>query len=816
MKKLSEEISGKTESPTEEAHRGQSFRLQTGLEVTVPTGAVDGELKKKPRMQCLIFLASVIILPAVVMFPDMMELAILQGIGLEDVSTLISLAQEYTDTYKIVYGVFGIVSGILITLFNYRPVAAVGAVLSCLGCLITSFLDLENEQAVTFVFCILPGVGNSFLYTAAVVAILECFGNKRMLIVIFTFVLEILVELILALIALPNMYAVLNSSWRATLGIMCGIYGLCLLASSALVPLNFYMKDNPRQSLRSRIMNTEALRVFKSPLLYAMGGVFFFTGIGLDTPVNHVRHWYTFAVVILLSAVLFAMITSCYFFRKLTSDTSLLVITVLGFLMGILSLSVKWFARTSHKKPDSTGDGMQNLGLTVGCLTFASGVGSFIGEKSTDAMSRRDAPFYLFGAALITSSLMVLVVIRLVKTAARTPYETNNEEQGVADVTQPPTTVTVDLPRENLQSLLLTLFLAGEKPGSDLTAQVTETSLQLATGGGQCRTADGRQLTGVGNNFLYTAALVAILECFGDVRILIVLFTFFSEILVELILEVTPLPSDNLSWRAILGIMCGIYGLCLLASSALVPLNLYMNENPRQSLRSRIMNTEALRVFKSPLLYAMGGVFLFTGIGGLDIPVILVGIWYTFASVILLSAVLFAALLAMITSCCFYGKLTRDASLVLITTLGFLMGILSLSVKWFDALPYTCIYSVLYGLGYGLREPVTRNLIPLVMGRECLGLTVGCLTFASGVGSIIEEKSTVAMESALKRVDTSFYLYGAALITSSLMVLVVIRLVKTAAGTPYQINNEEQGVADVTQPPTTGTIDLPRENLQVV
>ncbi|XP_025095606.1 uncharacterized protein LOC112564761 isoform X3 [Pomacea canaliculata] len=470
MKKLSEEISGKTESPTEEAHRGQSFRLQTGLEVTVPTGAVDGELKKKPRMQCLIFLASVIILPAVVMFPDMMELAILQGIGLEDVSTLISLAQEYTDTYKIVYGVFGIVSGILITLFNYRPVAAVGAVLSCLGCLITSFLDLENEQAVTFVFCILPGVGNSFLYTAAVVAILECFGNKRMLIVIFTFVLEILVELILALIALPNMYAVLNSSWRATLGIMCGIYGLCLLASSALVPLNFYMKDNPRQSLRSRIMNTEALRVFKSPLLYAMGGVFFFTGIGLDTPVKQVMYWYIFAPVILLGAVLLAMITSCCCFRKLSRETSLVLITALGFLMGILSLSVKGFDALPYTcvysvlyglgyglREPVTGNliplvmGYEYLGLTVGCLTFASGVGSIVGEKSTGAMTRIDAPLYLSGATLIASSLMVLVVIRLVKTAGRTPYETNNEEQGVADVTQPPTTGTIDLPRENLQ-----------------------------------------------------------------------------------------------------------------------------------------------------------------------------------------------------------------------------------------------------------------------------------------------------------------------------------------------------------------------------
>lgn len=77
--------------------------------------------------------------------------------------------------------------------------------------------------------------------------------------------------------------AVLSSSWRVTLGIMCGIYGLCLLASCALVPLNLYMKNNPRQSLRSRIMNTENLSVFRTPLLYAMSGVFFFTGIGGTT-----------------------------------------------------------------------------------------------------------------------------------------------------------------------------------------------------------------------------------------------------------------------------------------------------------------------------------------------------------------------------------------------------------------------------------------------------------------------------------------------------------------------------------------------------
>ncbi|XP_025085191.1 uncharacterized protein LOC112558758 [Pomacea canaliculata] len=286
MKKLSEEISRENESPTEEAHGGHSLRLQTGLRVTVPTEAVEGELRKKTRMKCLILLAAVIIMPAVAMFKEMMGLAITQGIGVTDDSR--SLGPGYKNTYKIVYGISGIISGVLITVFNYRPVAAAGAVVSCLGCLVTSLLHTKDKQAITFFYCILPGLGNNFLYTTVVVAVLECFGDKRMLIVIFTFVAQFIIEFILMLISLLDTEAVLSSSWRVTLGIMCGIYGLCLLASCALVPLNLYMKNNPRQSLRSRIMNTENLSVFRTPLLYAMSGVFFFTGIGLDIPLDEV------------------------------------------------------------------------------------------------------------------------------------------------------------------------------------------------------------------------------------------------------------------------------------------------------------------------------------------------------------------------------------------------------------------------------------------------------------------------------------------------------------------------------------------------
>lgn len=36
-----------------------------------------------------------------------------------------------------------------------------------------------------------------------------------------------------------------------------------------------------------------------------------------------------------------------------------------------------------------------------------------------------------------------------------------------------------------------------------------------------------------------------------------------------------------------------------------------------------------------------------------------------------------------------------------ITILGFFMGVWTLSVKGFNAQTYTCIYSLLYGMGYG-------------------------------------------------------------------------------------------------------------------
>lgn len=48
------------------------------------------------------------------------------------------------------------------------------------------------------------GLGNNFLYTTVVVAVLECFGDKRMLIVIFTFVAQFIIEFILMLISVST------------------------------------------------------------------------------------------------------------------------------------------------------------------------------------------------------------------------------------------------------------------------------------------------------------------------------------------------------------------------------------------------------------------------------------------------------------------------------------------------------------------------------------------------------------------------------------------------------------------------------------
>lgn len=85
-----------------------------------------------------------------------------------------------------------------------------------------------------------------------------------------------------------------------------------------------------------------------------------------------------------------------------------------------------------------------------------------------------------------------------------------------------------------------------------------------------------------------------------------------------------------------------------------------------------------------------------------------VGRWYGFAPLIVLAAVL----LAMIISCCCFRKLPRETSLAAITILGFFMGVWTLSVKGFDAQAYTCIYSLLYGMGYG-------NTLSSIFEHDC-------------------------------------------------------------------------------------------------
>ena len=68
-------------------------------------------------------------------------------------------------------------------------------------------------------------------------------------------------------------------------------------------------------------------------------------------------------------------------------------------------------------------------------------------------------------------------------------------------------------------------------------------------------------------------------------------------------------------WRALLQYQAATYAICIGGAVALVPLNLHVRDAPEESVRGRMLSISGLEMFKSPILYALAAIFLFSSLG---------------------------------------------------------------------------------------------------------------------------------------------------------------------------------------------------------
>ncbi|KAK7492623.1 hypothetical protein BaRGS_00016102 [Batillaria attramentaria] len=341
-----------------------------------------------------------------------------------------------------------IVAGILIILIGYRYVAMAGAVMGAIGNLIAAASPL-SIHTLSFSLGFLQGLGNIFLMTSVTVAI----------------VLQVEAGVDLSL------------KWRSLHYFQFATYAVFGVAfSSRLTPLNLHMQDDPQETFVGRAMEIRSLSpaLLKCPNVYALLGVFFFTGLGDNLAAVHLTAAsdYTFLAGV-LPAVLFLVFGSLVVTLALTccrrcccrccnlADTALRNVVVLGFVMGSLCLtahafSLGYYAHVfallfgvsagsrvplmKHVIPSAadTAVAKKNLGLLVGAAEFARGLGVIIGAEVSESITEdgtvtsAKGVFYYIGVTLIISSVCALVLHY--KTKKESP-----EAEGSTTRTQQPT-----------------------------------------------------------------------------------------------------------------------------------------------------------------------------------------------------------------------------------------------------------------------------------------------------------------------------------------------------------------------------------------
>ncbi|XP_041350706.1 uncharacterized protein LOC121369718 [Gigantopelta aegis] len=375
------------------------------------------------------------------------------------------------DAYNSLYGLFGIISAIFILIFGYRVVAVVGGLVTAIGCLSASFSSNNTVHLLAFLYGAVPGIGYNFLSVSCTVALLEYFNNRRLTALLLAQLGPILGAMFYPIIQ-TILFPILSLNvWRNLIRFEAVSAVLVAMIGASLKPLMVRMKDNPNDSLVSRMFGISGLGLFKNPLFYVMAALFFFwkgadiipyaklatfTGSILIIPVG------MFLVILVYVGSFFGTLFGCYFPRGIKLQTVFIIIIALSAVTGALNMSASQlydpiFAIVysglfgiftgigipclQYTIPIAFGE--ENIVLGTGILEFSFGLATIAVMPLADivhsSMGKVDASLYLSGSMFFVSSVLAGLSIgihrRQNKVDSTSQEEANQNGKQVSETT---------------------------------------------------------------------------------------------------------------------------------------------------------------------------------------------------------------------------------------------------------------------------------------------------------------------------------------------------------------------------------------------
>ncbi|XP_046581637.1 uncharacterized protein LOC124289078 [Haliotis rubra] len=251
----------------------------TGLELTISTADAVADPPDGGKAWCLVFFAMILatlkktfidLQPKVVLFMESTNSSSSGGeLYSQPFSPNVTVEAQIVDTtYKALYAVSGILSGILTVLTGYRWMALIGSFLTALGYLGAAFSDISNVHLISFLYGALPGIGHNLIEVAIFSAILQYFRKRRLLALLIPsgggYFGSVVANVMATFFSgLPGI-----NIWKSYLLVQAGAACVMIPCSFFLKPLNVRMKRRANQSLLSFFMDMDELKVFRSILLY--------------------------------------------------------------------------------------------------------------------------------------------------------------------------------------------------------------------------------------------------------------------------------------------------------------------------------------------------------------------------------------------------------------------------------------------------------------------------------------------------------------------------------------------------------------------
>ena len=125
------------------------------------------------------------------------------------------------------------------------------------------------------------GIGYNFLSVSCTVAVLEYFNNRRLTALLVAQLGPILGAIFYPIIKMLLFPVLKLNVWTKLIRFEAASAVLMTLIGASLRPLNIRMKDNPNDTLISKMFGITGLGLFKDPLFYTMAILFFFWKGGL-------------------------------------------------------------------------------------------------------------------------------------------------------------------------------------------------------------------------------------------------------------------------------------------------------------------------------------------------------------------------------------------------------------------------------------------------------------------------------------------------------------------------------------------------------